>query len=96
MEKKTYTLDGLFAFLDESVSPFHAAAAACALLEKAGYTRCAEGQPWQLEAGGRYYTTRNGTAVLAWRMLTRRPGGSRWRISPREATSRPRPRVTAG
>ena len=68
MEKKTYTLDGLFAFLDESVSPFHAAAAACALLEKAGYTRCAEGQPWQLEAGGRYYTTRNGTAVLAWRM----------------------------
>src|SRR5699024_460120 len=61
-------LDGLFAFLDQSVSPFHGAAAACRLLEKAGYTLCPESQPWKLEAGGRYYTTRNGTAVLAWRM----------------------------
>ena len=39
--KETYMdeqalLDGLFAFLDESVSPFHAAAAACPLLEEAG------------------------------------------------------------
>ena len=71
--EKTYMdermlLDGLFAFLDQSVSPFHGAAAACRLLEKAGYTLCPESQPWKLEAGGRYYTTRNGTAVLAWRM----------------------------
>ena len=71
--KETYMdeqalLDGLFAFLDGSVSPFHAAAAACRLLEEAGYTLCPESQPWKLEAGGRYYTTRNGTAVLAWRM----------------------------
>ena len=61
-------LDGLFAFLDKSVSPFHSAAAACEILEKEGYTLCPEGQAWQLNEGGRYYTTRNGTAVLAWRM----------------------------
>ncbi len=61
-------LDGLFAFLDAGVSPFHAAAEAGRLLEAAGYTLCPEGRPWQLAPGGRYYTTRNGTAVLAWRM----------------------------
>ena len=54
--EKTYMdermlLDGLFAFLDQSVSPFHAAAAAGRLLEEAGYTLCPEGQPWHLEAG---------------------------------------------
>ena len=72
MEKR-YTdeqslLKGLFGFLDKSVSPFHSAAAACEMLEQEGYTLCPEGQPWKLEQGGRYYTTRNGTAVLAWRM----------------------------
>ena len=63
-----FALEGLFDFLDRGVSPFHAAAAACEILERAGYTLCPEGRPWRLEAGGRYYTTRNGTAVLAWRM----------------------------
>ena len=82
--EKTYMdermlLDGLFAFLDQSVSPFHGAAAACRLLEKAGYTLCPESQPWKLEAGGRYYTTRNGTAVLAWRMPRGRLAG--WHVT---------------
>ena len=82
--EKTYMdermlLDGLFAFLDQSVSPFHGAAAACRLLEKAGYTLCPESQPWKLEAGGRYYTTRNGTAVLAWRMPRGRLTG--WHVT---------------
>ncbi len=63
-----FTLDGLFAFLDQSVSPFHAAAAASGILQRAGYKFCPEGQPWKLEQGGRYYTTRNGSAVVAWRM----------------------------
>ena len=72
-------LEGLFAFLDEGVSPFHSAAAACALLEQAGYRLCPESQPWVLEAGGRYYTTRNGTAVLAWRMPKGRLTG--WHVT---------------
>ena len=82
--EKTYMdermlLDGLFAFLDQSVSPFHGAAAACRLLDKAGYTLCPESRPWKLEAGGRYYTTRNGTAVLAWRMPRGRLSG--WHVT---------------
>ena len=72
-------MEGLFAFWDEGVSPFHSAAAACALLEQAGYRLCPESQPWVLEAGGRYYTTRNGTAVLAWRMPKGRLTG--WHVT---------------
>ena len=72
-------LNGLFAFLDQSVSPFHAPAAAPPLLEAAGYTLRPEGQPWHLEAGGRYYTTRNGSAVLAWRMPRGRLAG--WHVT---------------
>ena len=83
MEKR-YTdaqslLKGLFGFLDKSVSPFHSAAAACEMLEQEGYTLCPEGQPWKLEQGGRYYTTRNGTAVLAWRMPQGRLTG--WHVT---------------
>ena len=60
-----FALEGLFDFLDRGVSPFHAAAAACEILERAGYTLCPEGRPWRLEAGRRYYPTRNGTPVAA-------------------------------
>ena len=60
-------LNGLFAFLDQSVSPFHAAAAAGRLLEEAGYTLCPEGQPWHLEAGAAI--TPPATARRCW------PGG---------------------
>jgi aspartyl aminopeptidase len=63
-----FSLDDLFHFLDNSPSAFHAAAQAAARLDAAGYTRCEEGQAWSLAPGGKYYTTRNGSAVLAWRM----------------------------
>ena len=38
------------------------------LLEENGYQNCPESAAWELVLGGRYYTTRNGSAVLAWRM----------------------------
>lgn len=66
--KEVFSLDGLFEFLDKSVSPYHAAAAAAEILEQAGFQHCPESAPWALTPGGKYYTTRNGSAVLAWRM----------------------------
>lgn len=63
-----YSLEGLFDFLNAGVSPFHAAAAAAALLEANGYLYCPESAAWALAPGGKYYTMRNGSAVLAWRM----------------------------
>ena len=66
--EELFSLQGLFDFLDRSVSPWRGAAAAAALLEEQGYQLCPESAPWQLAPGGRYYTTRSGTAVLAWWM----------------------------
>ena len=52
-------------FLDSSYTAYHATANACAMLEEAGFVELTLGQPWQLERGGRYFVTRNGSSVVA-------------------------------
>ena len=54
-------------FVDASPSPFHAVATAVSKLEAAGFSRLTEKEPWALEAGGKYYFTRNESTVV--RML---------------------------
>ena len=68
MQNNTFSVEGLFDFLNAGVSAFHSTAAAVKLLEENGYQNCPESAAWELVPGGRYYTTRNGSAVLAWRM----------------------------
>ena len=65
----------LMAFLDASVSVYHAAAYLADVLADAGYIRLAEGEAWNLTAGGKYYLTRGGTAVLAFRVPETTPKG---------------------
>ena len=65
-------------FLQESVTPFHAAATAESWLRAAGYTRLEEADYWNLEPGKGYYVTRNGSSVVAWRVPEHAIGG--WRI----------------
>lgn len=50
--------DDLVEFLQESVTPFHAAAIAESWLRAAGFTRLEEADYWNLEPGKGYYTTR--------------------------------------
>ena len=69
--------DDLVEFLQESVTPFHAAATAESWLLAAGFTRLEEADYWNLEPGKGYYTTRNGSSV-AWRVPDHAIGG--WRI----------------
>ena len=57
-----------FDFLAAGVSPYHAVAEAARRLAGAGFTRLEESQPWALAPGGRYFTTRAGTSLIAWRM----------------------------
>ena len=52
--------DELVEFLQESVTPFHAAATAESWLAAAGFTRLEEADYWNLEPGKGYYITRNG------------------------------------
>lgn len=65
----------LMAFLDASVSVYHAAAYLADVLTDAGYTRLSEGESWNLTAGGKYYMIRGGTAVLAFRVPETTPKG---------------------
>ncbi len=55
-------------FIEAHPSPFHAVAGMALELEAAGYTRLLEGNPWQLSEGGRYYVTRNGSAIMAFQI----------------------------
>lgn len=58
----------LLTFLDESPSRFHAVANLGKMLDEAGYKRISESCEWDLEAGGKYYVTRNSSALIAFRI----------------------------
>ena len=89
-----FELEGLFDFLNKGVSAFHSAAAAAAILEANGYEERSESAAWELVPGGKYYTTRNGSAVLAWPIPP--PGRSRsWTAARMPCLPAPRRRATA-
>ena len=57
----------LVTFLNAAHSVYHATALLVKELENAGYTRLEEGESWSLIAGGKYYLTRGGTALISFR-----------------------------
>ena len=68
-------VQALMRFLDHSPSVYHAVENVRIELENAGYTRLCEGEAWELVAGGKYYLTRGGSAVLAFRVPQETPRG---------------------
>ena len=62
-------------FLDVSHSVYHAAAALEKMLADAGYEKLSEGKKWALAPGGKYYLTRGGSAVVAFRIPAGKPTG---------------------
>ncbi|WP_421683864.1 M18 family aminopeptidase [Stutzerimonas urumqiensis] len=56
---------GLIDFLKASPTPFHATASIAQRLQAAGYKPLDEREPWHIQAGGRYYVTRNDSAIVA-------------------------------
>jgi len=55
----------LLGFIDASPSPWHAVATASARLEAAGFQRLAEEERWALVPGGRYFSVRGGSSLIA-------------------------------
>ncbi len=53
-------------FLGASPTPFHAVAAMARRLTDAGFEHRPETDPWALRPGGRYFTTRNDSSIIAW------------------------------
>ena len=68
-------VQALMRFLDASPSVYHAVENLRTELENAGYTRLSESEKWELTAGGKYYLTRGGSAVLAFRVPQGDPRG---------------------
>ena len=68
-------INNLMAFLDASPSVYHAVANLASRLENAGYTRLSEAENWNLVPGGKYYLTRGGSAVMAFRIPAAAPTG---------------------
>ena len=68
-------INNLCSFLNASHSSYHAVAYIADLLEKNGYTALSETAQWDLVPGGKYYLTRSGTSVMAFRIPSDTPTG---------------------
>ena len=69
------TLCGFRGFLDNAHSVYHAVDGLVAELQAAGYTRLEESADWGLTPGGKYYLTRGGSALIAFRIPREQPVG---------------------
>jgi aspartyl aminopeptidase len=56
---------GFIDFVNASVTPFHAVSTSKSVLENSGFKEIFEHAPWSLEKGGKYYLTRNQSAIFA-------------------------------
>ncbi|KAL1901277.1 hypothetical protein Cpir12675_000510 [Ceratocystis pirilliformis] len=54
-------------FVNASPTPYHAVQSASVRLEKAGFQKLREREPWaaKIQPGGKYYLTRNGSSIIA-------------------------------
>ena len=68
-------MDALRAFLDASHSMYHAQNYLVQTLKAQGYARLMEREAWNLAPGGKYYISRGGTTVIAFRVPTQAPKG---------------------
>ena len=58
----------LSAFIEKCPSMFHTTAEISDRLKNAGFTFLPEGEAWSVERGGKYFTTRNGSTVVAFKV----------------------------
>ena len=61
-------IQALMAYLDGAHSVYHAVDGLVRELEQVGYSRLSESSPWELVPGGKYYLTRGGSALIAFRI----------------------------
>lgn len=58
----------LFSFIDDSHSMFHSVLAIRKMLDEKGYTYLPETGVWKIEKSGKYYTVRNHSSLIAFRV----------------------------
>lgn len=62
-------------FLDGARSPYHVVAQLTAMLEQEGYLCLREQEEWALVPGGKYFLTRGGSSLIAFRIPEQVPAG---------------------
>ena len=75
MEQAKNLAKELMQFIDSSPSCYHVTANFAAMLEQAGYTELFEQDKWEIRAGGKYFVTRNGSSIIAFRVPQKVQGG---------------------
>ena len=60
--------EGLLGFIKESPSMFHTVRAIRSRLDEAGFVYLPEVRPWECEPGGSYYTVRNNSSIIAFKV----------------------------
>ena len=68
-------IDNLRAFLDAAHSVYHANSILRTVLEEDGYRPLAEQEDWNIRSGGKYYVSRGGAALVAFRVPETQPTG---------------------
>ena len=68
-------IESLRAFLDAAHSAYHANAILRTLLEGDGYRPLPEQEDWNIRPGGKYYVSRGGAALVAFRVPETQPTG---------------------
>ncbi|MBO4769814.1 MAG: M18 family aminopeptidase [Clostridia bacterium] len=58
-------MNPLLDFINCSPSQFHATATVAAILKENGFAEISENEKWSLDPGGRYFTIRNGSSLIA-------------------------------
>ena len=71
----------LIEFIRRSPSPFHAVAEVRRRLDAAGFSYLDEGDAWHVEPGGSYYTTRNGSSLVAFSIPADLPAGVHFQMT---------------
>lgn len=67
--------DKLLDFIHDSPSCYHVVSNFAAMLKEQGYTELLPCKSWQLERGGKYYTVKNGSSIIAFRIPLSEPTG---------------------
>ncbi len=75
MEQAKTLARELLGFLDRSPSCYHVIDNFCEMLDKAGYTALKEQDKWDIQPGGNYYVTRNGSSLISFRVPETLTGG---------------------
>ena len=58
----------LLAFIKQSPSMFHTTQTIKEYLLENGFTYLSEGSSWDVQPGGTYFTTRNNSSIVAWKV----------------------------